>query len=191
MNMHNGAERTAPAGGEAPAWARGASLLRVVAALAAGGLVGSGLPAAAQVPASPDQKAALRAVAKMMEGQRTYYQKNGSFRATVSNIQQDFGITLPSTFDYAVRTTTEAAYSYVIPAQGPKVGLLNAYVGAAFLTPSQNPKITTIICMNIQPGQIRPSDPQLVLGTLVANPTGRLVQCGDASIEVKASMVNE
>lgn len=149
------------------------------------------LPANAQLPANPDQKAALNAVAEMMEGQRTYYQKNGSFRATVSNIQQDFGITLPDTFDYAVRTTTEAAYSYVIPAQGPNGGLLNAYVGVAFLTPNQNPEITTIICRNSQPGQIRPSDPQLVLGTLVANPTGRLVQWGDASIEVKASMVNE
>ena len=145
----------------------------------------------AQDQASPDQKAALKAVAQMMEGQRTYFQKNGAFRATVANIQQDFGINLPASFDYAVRTTTEAAYSYVIPAQSSQVGQLNAYVGAAFLTPSQNPKITTIICKNIQPGQIRPSDPQLVLGTLVANPTGRIVQCGDASIEVKASLVNE
>jgi hypothetical protein len=151
----------------------------------------AGLPANAQVPTNPDQKAALSAVAKMMEGQRTYYQKNGAFRATVSNIQQDFGITLPVTFDYAVRTTTEAAYSDVIPAQGPKVGQLNAYVGAAFLTPTQNPRITTIICMNVQPGQIRPADPQLVLGSLVANPTGRIVQCGDASVEVTASIVNE
>ena len=151
----------------------------------------AGLPANAQVPTNPDQKAALSAVSKMMEGQRTYYQKNGSFRATVSNIQQDFGITLPVTFDYAVRTTTEAAYSYVIPAQGAMVGQLNAYVGAAFLTPTQNPRITTIICMNIQPGQIRPADPQLVLGSLVANPTGRIVQCGDASVEVTASIVNE
>ena len=145
----------------------------------------------AQVPATPDQKAALKAVAQMMEGQRTYYQKNGRFHATVSRIQQDFGITLPATFDYAVRTTTEAAYSYVIPAQSSKMGQLNSYVGAAFLTPTQNPKITTIICKNIQPGQIRPADPQLVLGTLVANPTGRIVQCGDASIEVNASEVNE
>ncbi|WP_216918870.1 type IV pilin-like G/H family protein [Synechococcus sp. CCAP 1479/9] len=147
--------------------------------------------AGAQPQASPDQKAALNAVARMMEAQRTYYQKNGAFRATVSNIQQDFGITLPASFDYAVRTTTEAAYSYVIPAQTAKVGQLNAYVGAAFLTPTQNPRITTIICMNIQPGQIRPADPQLVLGSLVANPTGRIVQCGDASVEVTASIVNE
>jgi hypothetical protein len=155
--------------------------------------VGAGLAprAGAQQPASPDQKAALRAVARMTEGQRTYFQKNGRFNANVSTIQQDFGITLPATFNYAVRTTTEAAYSYVIPAQSPKVGQLNAYVGAAFLTTNQNPKITTIICKNIQPGQIRPSDPQLVLGTLVANPTGRFVQCGDAAIEIPASEVNE
>ena len=64
-------------------------------------------------------------------------------------------------------------------------------MGASFLTPQQNPKITTIICMNLLPGQIRPADPQLVLGTLVANPTGRLMQCGDGSVEVKASIVNE
>jgi hypothetical protein len=154
--------------------------------------LGAGAPGAgAQPQASPDQTAALNAVARMMEAQRTYYQKNGAFRATVSNIQQDFGITLPATFNYAVRTTTEAAYSYVIPAQTAKVGQLNAYVGAAFLTPTQNPRITTIICMNIQPGQIRPADPQLVLGSLVANPTGRVVQCGDASVEVTASVVNE
>ncbi|MCP9841913.1 hypothetical protein KBY93_14945 [Synechococcus sp. J7-Johnson] len=93
-------------------------------------LLGAGkvadLPAKAQLPATPDQKAALRAVAKMSEGQRTYFQRNGAFRATVSNIQQDFGITLPASFDYAVRTTTEAAYSYVIPAQGAKLGQLNA-----------------------------------------------------------------
>jgi len=169
------------------------NMLRSVAisALLLGLAKGAGLPANAQLLTNPDQKAALSTVSKMMEGQRTYYQKNGAFRATVSNIQQDFGITLPGTFDYAVRTTTEAAYSYVIPAQGPKVGQLNAYVGAAFLSPQQNPKITTIICMNLQPGQIRPADPQLVLGTLVANPTGRLVQCGDGSVEVKASIVNE
>jgi hypothetical protein len=80
-----------------------------------------------------DQNAALQAVAKMTEGQRTYYQKNGQFRAKVDNIQQDFGITLPPTFDYAVRTTSEAAYNYVIPAQSPLKGQLKAYVGRHFL----------------------------------------------------------
>ena len=45
--------------------------------------------------ADQSQNAALQAVAKMTEGQRTYYQKNGQFRATVDNIQQDFGVILP------------------------------------------------------------------------------------------------
>ena len=137
------------------------------------------------------QNTALKVVAKMTEGQRTYYQNNGNFRAQVDNIQQDFGITLPSTFDYAVRTTSEAAYSYLIPAQSPLSSQLKAYVGAAFITPGQNPQITTIICQNTQPGQTRPADPQLVRGTDLNNPTKLAVICGDFSVQVPASMVNE
>lgn len=148
-------------------------------------------PPQPQAPSNPDQNAALQAVAKLTEGQRTYFQKNGSFRATISDIQRDFGITLPATFNYAVRTTTEAAYSYVIPAQTPKAGQLKAYVGAAFLTPNQTPRITTIICQNLQTGQVRPPDPQLVLGTLVGNPKGLVAQCVDASVQVKASVVTQ
>ncbi|KAF0655000.1 hypothetical protein L107_00735 [Cyanobium sp. Copco_Reservoir_LC18] len=30
-----------------------------------------------------------------------------------------------------------------------------------------------------------------MLGTLAANPTGRIVQCGDTSVEVTASVVHE
>ncbi len=164
--------------------------LLVITCLAMG-CVAAPPAAEAQPQSNPDQNAALNAAARMAEGQRTYFQKNGAFRATVSNIQQDFGITLPATFDYAVRTTTEAAYSYVIPAQSATMGQLNAYVGAAFLTPNQNPMITTIICRNLQPGQIRPADPQLVLGTLMPNPSGRVVRCGDGSVEVQASVVSE
>ncbi len=92
------------------------------------GLGAAGGIAWAQALGDADQNAALKAVAQMTEGQRIYRQKNGTFRATMSSIQQDFGITLPASFDYAVRTTTEAAYSSVIPAQSPQVGLLRAYV---------------------------------------------------------------
>ncbi len=159
-----------------------------VAALMAVSFAG---PVLAQDPVSAQQTAALNAAAKMAEAQRTYYQKYGRFRANVPNIQQDFGIVLPPGFNYAVRTTMQAAYSYVIPAQAPGSGRLKAYVGATFLTPRQNPKITTIICENIQTGQIRPGDPQLVLGSLVPNPSGRIVQCGNFSQEVRASVVNE
>ncbi|WP_216900357.1 type IV pilin-like G/H family protein [Synechococcus sp. CCY 9618] len=161
------------------------------AALLAGLSLIPGTAAAARDEVSREQTAALNAVAKMAEAQRTYYQKYGRFRATVPDIQRDFGIVMPASYNYAVRTTRQAAYSYVIPARSPKVGTLNAYVGATFLTPNQTPKITTIICQNTQTGQIRPADPQLVVGSLVPNPTGRIVRCGNVSLEVKASVVNE
>lgn len=152
---------------------------------------GSSFLVQAQSQVGVDQNSALQAVAKMTEGQRTYYQQNGQFRAPINDIQKDFGITLPQTFDYAVRTTSEAAYSYVIPAQSAIAGKLKAYVGAAFITPNQNPKITTIICQNTTPGQVRPADPQLVRGTDLNNPTKLALQCGDFSVEVPASKVNE
>jgi hypothetical protein len=168
------------------------SAIAIASLVSGGGLFGLSLTTSAQGTADADQNAALQAVAKMTEGQRTYYQNNGQFRAAVTNLQQDFGITLPSTFDYAIRTTSGAAYSYVIPVQStPVTGQLNAYVGAAFLTPNQNPKITTIICKNDKPGQIRPADPQLVRGTDLANPTKLALQCGDFSTQVPASEVTE
>jgi len=140
---------------------------------------------------SADQNQALTAVSKMMEGQRTYYQKNGRFQATVSTVQRDFGFTLPTSFSFAIRTTTYSAYSYVIPNQPAYTGQLKAYVGATFMTPGQNPKMITIICQNTQPGQIRPADPSLVLGSFTLNPTGSIVQCGNFSTQISASVVNE
>jgi DNA replicative helicase MCM subunit Mcm2 (Cdc46/Mcm family) len=59
------------------------------------------------------------------------------------------------------------------------------------MTPGQTPKMITIICQNTQPGQIRPADPILVLGTAIANPSGSIVQCGDFSTQISASVVNE
>ena len=140
---------------------------------------------------SADQNQALTAVSKMMEGQRTYYQKNGRFQATISTVQRDFGFTLPASFSFAIRTTTYSAYSYVIPNQAAYTGQLKAYVGATFMTPGQNPKMITIICENTQPGQIRPADPSLVLGGFTLNPTGSIVQCGNFSTQISASVVNE
>jgi hypothetical protein len=155
------------------------------------GLFGLSLKTQAQSQADRDQNAALQVVAKMTEGQRTYYQKNGKFRAPINDIKKDFGLTLPNSFDYAVRTTSEAAYSYVIPAKSPLTDKLKAYVGGAFITPDQNPKITTIICENMTLGQVRPADPQLVRGTDPANPTKLALQCGDYSVQVPASELTE
>jgi hypothetical protein len=151
----------------------------------------AGSAASARDEVSREQTAALNAVAKMAEAQRIYYQKFGRFRATVPDIQLDFGIVMPSGYNVAVRTTRQEAYSDVIPAQTSMAGTLNAYVGATVLTPNQTPKITTIICQNTQTGQIRPADPQLVVGSLVPNPSGRIVQCGNFSLEVRASVANE
>ncbi|PSF32463.1 hypothetical protein C7H19_21435 [Aphanothece hegewaldii CCALA 016] len=163
-----------------------------ITALALGtGLIGLSLKTHAQNQVDRDQNAALQVVAKMTEGQRTYYQKNGQFRAPINDIKKDFGLTLPNSFDYAVRTTSEAAYSYVIPAQSSLTGKLKAYVGGAFITPNQTPKITTIICENTTPGQVRPADPQLVRGSDPANPTKLALQCGDFSTQVPASELTE
>ncbi|MBL1209750.1 type IV pilin-like G/H family protein [Geminocystis sp. GBBB08] len=158
----------------------------IAVVVGSGVLLGVGLTTQAQNNLAQDQNTALQAVAKMTEGQRTYYQKNGKFRAVVKNIQKDFGITLPNTLNYAVRTTSEAAYSYIIPA---KSGELRGYVGAAFLTPNQTPKITTIICENNDSGQNRPADPLLVRDPL--NTKKLSLQCGQFSVEVPQSQVNE
>lgn len=138
-----------------------------------------------------DQNQALAAVAKMMEGQRTYYQKNGRFQAAISRVQRDFGFSMPADFSYAIRTTTYSAYSYVIPKQPAYTGQLKAYVGATFMTPGEQPKMITIICQNTQPGQIRPADPSLVVGSFNLNPSGSIVQCGNFSTQISASVVNE
>lgn len=135
--------------------------------------------------APPEQTEALNAVAKMAEGQRTYYQDNAMFLDQVDEMQKDFGIELPSDYDYAIRTTDEAAYNYVIPTKDS----LKAYVGAAFLAPDGSGELTTIICENEDTGLERPADPQLVRDPL--DTTEISLQCGDYSVEVPASKVTE
>lgn len=62
-----------------------------ITALALGsGLIGLGLNTQAQDQVSQDQNAALNVIAKMTEGQRTYYQKNGQFRAPINDNQKRF-----------------------------------------------------------------------------------------------------
>ena len=137
----------------------------------------------AQTPA--EQTEALNAVAKMAEGQRTFYKKHGKFLNQIDDIQQDFRITLPSEFNYAIRTTGEAAYNYVIPSSDS----LKAYVGATFLAIDGSDELTTIICQNEDTGLERPADPQLVRNPL--DPTEIDLQCGDYSVEVPASKVTQ
>jgi hypothetical protein len=142
-------------------------------------------------PQAPsDQDRALKAVATMTEGQRTYYQKNNQFQDNVDNLKKDFGITIPSSYDAAIRTTDEAAYNYLIP--NSSSSQLKAYVGATFLAPDGSGELTTIICENNDPGEERPSDPELVRGTGVNEPTTEItLQCGEYSTQVPASKVTE
>lgn len=163
----------------------------IATVLLGSGLLALALRTQAQNQVAQDQNIALQVVAKMTEGQRTYYQDNGKFLAPIKDLQKDFGLTLPSTFNYAVRTTSEAAYVYIIPARSPIASQLKAYVGGAFITPNQNPEITTIICQSKTPGQIRPADPQLVRGTDFTQPTKLALQCGDFSVQVPASEVTK
>ena len=167
-------------------------MIRPIATLLVGySIFGLALGTQAQNMVSQDQKAALQVVAKMTEGQRTYYQNNGQFQAVINDLQKDFGVTLPATFDYAVRTTPEAAFVYIIPAQSPEVSKLNAYVGAAFINPNRNSEITTIICQNTTSGQVRPADPQLTK-LMDLNPSNTLtLQCGEFSTQVPASVLTE
>jgi hypothetical protein len=79
----------------------------------------------------------------------------------------------------------------VIPNQPAYTGQLKAYIRATLMTPGEHPKMITIICQNTQPGQIRPADPSLALGSLTLNPMGSIVQCDNFSTQISASVVNE
>ena len=104
---------------------------------------------------APEQSAGLKAVSQMTEAQRTHYRKHQYFLNRVGQFKKDFGISLPTTYHYAVRTTTQAAYTYAIPSES-RPGL-KAYVGGAFI--DLDGQITTIICENTVPGVRRPPRP--------------------------------
>ncbi|MGB5770566.1 MAG: type IV pilin-like G/H family protein, partial [Crocosphaera sp.] len=83
----------------------------------------------AQDQVGQEQATALEIVTKMTEAQRTYYQKNGKFQVVVQEMAEDLNLTLPPSFNYAVRTSFDGAYIYVQPAQTPMADQLKAYVG--------------------------------------------------------------
>ena len=158
-------------------------------------LVGVALKTQAQEQLAQEQATALEIATTMTEGQRTYYQKNGKFNVVVKEIAKDLNLTLPSSFNYAVRTSFEGAYIYVLPAQTPRADQLKAYVGGAFIKEPQNqnqkPEIITIICESMKTGRRRPADPQVVRGKDLS-PTSELsLKCGDSSVPVPGSNQND
>ena len=150
-------------------------------------------PKPEQLDPEQEQATALEIVTKMTEAQRTYYQKNGKFQVIVPEMAKDLNLTLPTSFNYAVRTSYDGAYIYVQPAQTPIADQLKAYVGGAFIkspqnqTENQNPEIITIICQTTKTGRRRPTDPQVARGKESNSTTGPSLSCGDSSVQVPDS----
>ncbi len=134
---------------------------------------------------SPDQAAALTAISQMTAAQRTYYQKHKYFQRWAGQLKWDFGIQSPSSYNYAIRTTTKAAYTYAIPRRSGSG--LKAYVGGAFLDP--NGQVTTIVCEHTVPGAIRPPDPWWRRN--VRDNSQMKLTCREPTVEVPASRVTQ
>jgi hypothetical protein len=149
----------------------------------------------AQDQVGQEQATALEIVTKMTEAQRTYYQKNGKFQVVVQEMAEDLNLTLPPSFNYAVRTSFDGAYIYVQPAQTPMADQLKAYVGGAFIkspqNEEQNEEIMTIICQTTKTGRRRPADPQVARGNKLSSTTELSLSCGDFSVPVPDSNQNE
>ena len=151
----------------------------------------------AENQAEKDQAAALEIVTKMTEAQRTYYQENGKFQVVIQKMAEDLNLTLPSSFNYAVRTSFDGAYIYVQPAQTPIADQLKAYVGGAFFKSPENqeandnPEIMTIICQTTQTGRRRPASPQVARGNKLNSTREVSLSCGNSSVQISESNQNQ
>lgn len=122
----------------------------------------------------------VKPVAKMIYGQMTNYEESGTFLKQVEALQNRLksdGLVLPPDNDYAIRTTTIAAYNYVIP----KAKTKKAHVGALFVPPDGSSKLLKIICTNEEPGAERPTEPELVVDP--KDPKNISMKCGEGSYQ--------
>jgi hypothetical protein len=107
-----------------------------------------------QLAQSPQQPIIYTGISALIQAQKSYYIQRGYFASWVYNLE----VELPSDYDFAIRTTTRAAYHYAIPDSLEQ----KAYVGATFLdrnATADNPQMVSIICEAIEPGTTRPADP--------------------------------
>ena len=154
-------------------------------------------PAPEQLELDPEkaQATALEIITKMTEAQRNYYQENGEFKVVIQEIADDLNLNLPSTFNYAVRTSFDGAYVYVLPSKTPIADQLTAYVGGVFIkspekakeNENQKGEIMTIICQTTKTGRRRPADPQVVRAKEVTSATEPSLSCGDTTVPVSHS----
>ncbi|EAZ88217.1 type IV pilin-like G/H family protein [Crocosphaera chwakensis] len=138
------------------------------------------------------QAKALEIITKMTEAQRSYYEENGEFQVVIDEIAKENNLTLPSTFNYAVRTSFQGAYIYVLPAKTPIANQLKAYVGGAFIKSPENEKdnetqkgeIVTIICQTTETGRRRPADPQVARAKELNSTSEPSLSCADSTVPV-------
>ncbi len=152
-------------------------------------------PVEEQLNPETAQAKALEIITKMTEAQRNYYQENGEFQVVIQDIADDLNLTLPSSFNYAVRTSFDGAYIYVLPAKTPIADQLKAYVGGAFIKSPEEAKenekqkgeIMTIICQTTETGRRRPVDPKVARAKEATSSTEPSLSCGDTTIPVSNS----
>ncbi|MEL4897785.1 type IV pilin-like G/H family protein [Crocosphaera sp. Alani8] len=136
------------------------------------------------------QATALEIITKMTEAQQSYYKENGKFQVVIDDIAKDNDLTLPSSFNYAVRTSFQGAYIYVLPAKTPIADQLKAYVGGVFIKSPENKKddetikgeIVTIICETRQTGRRRPADPRVA--SAKEDSSELSLSCADSTVPV-------
>ncbi len=136
----------------------------------------------AQESVSQEQKNALEIATQLTTQQQPYYQKNGEFNTDVKKLAKELDITLPSSFNYGIRTGFESAYIYVMPAKTDLAEQLKSYIGAAFINPNNKSEMISILCENTKLGRMRPADPKLLMSG--DQPT---LECGEGSAAVPIS----
>ncbi len=141
------------------------------------------------------QANALDLVTKITEAQRSYYEENGEFKVVIDEIAEDLDLTLPSSFNYAIRTSFQGAYIYVLPAKTPIADQLKAYVGGAFIkspekdleNKEEKKEIVTIICETTETGRRRPTDPQIARAKELSSTAELSLSCGDSTVPAPKS----
>ena len=139
------------------------------------------------------QANALEIITKMTAAQRSYYQENGEFEVVINKIAEDNNLTLPSTFNYAVRTSFQGAYIYVQPSDNPIADQLTGYVGGVFIkspekakdNETQKGEIVTIICQTKETGRRRPADPRVARPKDSSSTSDLSLSCADSTVPVR------
>ena len=139
------------------------------------------------------QAKALEIITKMTKAQQAYYEENGEFQVVIDEIAAENDLTLPPTFNYAVRTSFQGAYIYVQPSKTPIANKLTGYVGGVFIKSPEKAKdnetekgeVVTIICQTKETGRRRPGDPRVARPKDV-NSSGELsLSCADSTVPVR------